>query len=214
MQITELALLHLSCDVTVDNVALRSKLSHAKTVMQKYTGHAFYYMQQIEEPALVYIVGEWDSLDQHMDKFIPSADNQALLESLKGALTVERLEHIDVPHADLPLPKREAQLEHARQGGLIWSIVRYYIKDGAKQDFLDTLEANKHYIQGFVTEGTIGGGWRIDKEDGKEVFVLLSPWKSVEQHLEFGKTDGFQKYAQIRKYIDGADIKHAKLLDI
>ena len=214
MRITELALLHLSCGVTVDSAALRSNLSHAKTVMQNCTGHTFYYMQQLEEPALVYIVGEWDSLDQHMNEFIPSAENQAVLESLKDALTVERLEHIDVPHANLPLPKSEAQVEQARRGELIWSIGCYYIKDGAKHDFRDSFEANKQYLQDFVTEGTIGGGWRIDKEDNKEEFVLLSPWKNVEQHLGFGKTEGFQKYAQIQKYIDGADIKHCKLLDI
>ncbi|KAF1944523.1 hypothetical protein EJ02DRAFT_452385 [Clathrospora elynae] len=214
MTITEIALLYLTSGITVDNAALRSNLSHAKTVMQNYTGHTFYYLQQIEDPAYVYIIGEWESLDQHMNHFIPSSDNQVVLESLKDALTVVRLEHIDAPHADLPLPKNETQLEKARCGELIWSIVRHFVKDGEKQKFQDTFDTNKQYMQDYITEGTIGGGWRIDREYSKEEFVLLEPWKSVEQHLKFGKTDDFKKYGQIREHIDGAEIKHAKLLDI
>jgi hypothetical protein len=69
-------------------------------------------------------------------------------------------------------------------------------------------------LQGFVTEGTIGGGWRIDAEDGRDEFVLFSPWKSIEQHLEFGKTKAFERYGGIRDFIDGAEIRHVRLLDI
>jgi hypothetical protein len=50
MPITELALLHLTPGTTIDDAALRSNLSHAKTVLQNYTGRTFYYMQQTEDP--------------------------------------------------------------------------------------------------------------------------------------------------------------------
>jgi quinol monooxygenase YgiN len=214
MPITEIALLHLAPGVVAENVNLRTNLSHAKTVMQNFTNHTFYYLQQTEDPAYIYIIGEWESLDQHLNQFIPSVDNQAVLESLKDVLTVDWLEHIDASHANLPLPKDEAQLKAAQCGELIWSIARNFVKEGEKLVFQETFDANKHYLQDHVTEGTIGGGWRIDKEDQKQEFVLFCPWKGVQQHLDFGKTEAFQKYAQIREHMDGAEIKHAKLLDI
>jgi quinol monooxygenase YgiN len=214
MTITEIALLHLAPNVAAENVDLRVNLSHAKTVMQNFTNHTFYYLQQMEDPSYIYIIGEWESLEQHMNQFIPSADNQAVLESLKDVLTVEWLVHVDVSQANLPLPKDEAQLKAAQSGELIWSIARHFVKDGEKPAFQETLDAKRHYLQDHVMEGTIGGGWRIDKEDQKEEFVLFCPWKSIQQHLDFGKTEAFREYAQIREHIHGAEIKHAKLLDV
>jgi heme-degrading monooxygenase HmoA len=214
MTITEIALLLLSSGITLDNTDLRSNLSLAKKTMDHFTGYNFYYMQQIEDPAYIYIIGEWDSLDQHMKGFIPGPDNQALLEDLKDLLTVTWLEHIDASHAELPLPKDERRKGQALRGEMVWSIGRHFVKSGEKDAFKETFEENKQYLQEYVTEGRVSGGWRVDKEEGKEEYVLFSPWKSVEQHMGFGKTEGFQKYGRIRKHIDGAEIKHARLLDI
>ncbi|KAF2255965.1 hypothetical protein BU26DRAFT_512895 [Trematosphaeria pertusa] len=214
MAITEMALLHLSEGTTADDASLRSKLTKAKTVMQTYTGRTFYIMQQIEDPSFLYVIGEWESLDQHMNGFIPSADNQALLESLKDELAVDWLLHIDAPHTALPLPKTDAEKEKALKGELIYSIGRHFIKTGEKDKFQETFDANKKYPMEYVTEGSIGYGWRVDKEEHNEEFVLWGPWKSVDQHLGFAKTEGFAKYAKIRDHLDGADIKHAKIMDV
>jgi hypothetical protein len=56
MTITEIALLHLSQDITIDDADVRSKLVHAKSVMQNYTGRTFYYLQQVEDPTYIYIL--------------------------------------------------------------------------------------------------------------------------------------------------------------
>jgi heme-degrading monooxygenase HmoA len=210
MTITELALLHLSQDITVDDADVRSRLAHAKSVMQNYTGRTFYYLQQVEDPTYIYIIGEWDSLDQHMNGFIPSADNQALLESLKGLMSVSWLLHIDAPHADLPLPGPGTNNTKAP----VYGLVRHFVKEGHRDQFGHTYEEKQHHLQSFVTEGKIGGGWRVDKEDGKEEWILLTPWTSVEQHHAFATTNGFTEYGQIREHIEGAEIKHARVLEV
>jgi quinol monooxygenase YgiN len=214
MTITEVALLHLASSVTIEDANLRSVLAQAKAVMQDYTGNTFYYFQQIEDPSYVYIFGEWESLDQHMNHFIPSAANQALLESLKDKATVDWLLHANVAHADLPLPRTDDEMAEARRGERVLSVGRHFVKEGKKEAFQKTIEANKHYLQDYITKGTMGGGWRIDVEGGKDEWVLLCPFTNVQQHLDFAKTEAFEHYAQIRDYIDGAEIKHAKLLDI
>jgi len=212
MPITELALLRLSSNVTIDDV--RAKLAHAKKVMQDYTGRTFYYFQQTEDPTYIYIIGEWDSLDQHMNHFIPTKENQAVLVGLEDMLSVEWLLHFDASHAELPLPKTEAEKAKAKAGELVISIVRHSVRAAAKDAFEQTFEANKHYVQDYLTEGMMGGGWRVDKKDGKEEWVLICPYTSVQQHLDFAQTPEFEKYVRIREHIDGAEIKHAKLLDI
>ncbi|KAF3053144.1 hypothetical protein E8E11_010545 [Didymella keratinophila] len=210
MTVIEIALLHLSQGVTISDPDVRSKLAHARSVMQEHTGRNFYYLQRVEDPSYIYVIGEWDSLDQHMNDFIPSADNQALLEDLKGLLSVDWLLHIDASHADLPLPvpsKNQAQAS-------VYGLVRHFVKNGQRAKFQETYENEKRHLQAFVTEGTIGGGWRVDKDDDNEEWVLLTPWTSVEQHHAFAETDGFAKYGRIREHIEGADIKHARILDI
>jgi heme-degrading monooxygenase HmoA len=214
MTITEIALLHLASSITVENANLRSALARAKAVMEGYTRNNFYYFQQIEDPSYIYIFGEWESLDQHMNHFIPGAENQALLELLKDRMTVDWLLHANVSHADLPLPKTDAELAKACSGEVVLSVARHFVKEGEKKLFEGRFEANKHYLQDYITEGTMGGGWRIDTEGGKDEWVLLCPFRDVQQHLDFAKTESFEHYGQIREYIDGAEIKHVKLLDI
>jgi quinol monooxygenase YgiN len=214
MSVTEIALLHLSPNVSIKDSDLRSRLAYAKKVMQDYTGRSFYYLQQIEDSSNIYIIGEWGSLDQHMKNFIPSEANQALLQALKDDLNVKWLMHIDASHDSLPLPKSDAEKTKALRGELAIGIVRHFVKSAEMSRFQQTFEENKQYLQGFLSEGTLGGGWRIDNEGGKEEWVLLCPWTSVKQHEDFASTAGFEKYGQIRAHIDGAEIKHAKLLDI
>ncbi|KAF2261925.1 hypothetical protein CC78DRAFT_546236 [Lojkania enalia] len=208
MAIAEIALLRLLPPYTANDASLLSKLGHAKQVMEKFTSRQFYYMQQVENPSLLYIIGEWDSVDQHIDEFIPSADNQAILESLKDVLVVDWLFHIDAPHADLPLPKSTDDMKPT------FGITRLFVRSGEKGNFQKMFEENRKYLQDFITEGTIGGGWRADPEDGKDEFVVFSPWKDVEQHHAFAKTDGFEKYGRIRDFLEGAEIKHANIIEM
>ena len=145
--------------------------------------------------------------------------SQLLLEILKDKLTVSWLLHLDIPRASLPLPTTPSQLAQAQlgeeEGGLIWSIGRHFIKPASKPSFTTTFETNKHFLSDFVTEGEIAGGWRLDKEtSSKEEFVLFCPWKSRVQHGEFARTEGFNEYAKIRENIEGAEIRHVRLLDI
>lgn len=205
MAITEVALLRLTPPTTAGNESLLTKLAHAKHVMQDYTNRTFFYLQQIEDPSLIYIIGEWDSLDQHMNGFIPSPANQSLLETLKSELTVEYLIHIDTSQDKLPIPRTASH---------VVGIVRHFIKAGEKENFTRAFDSNKSHLQNYVTEGKIGGAWRLDASDGENEFVLFHPWRDVEQHENFAGTEGFARYGVIREFLDGAEIKHARLMEI
>jgi len=211
MPITELALLHLTPGTTLESPTLCTNLSHAKTVLQNYTNRAFYYMQQISDPSCIYVVGEWDSLDQHMNDFIPSADNQALLESLKDYITVDsNLEHLNVPNAELPLPRGEEELERAKRGEQVWSITHYTIKAGKREAF----EVQFREIKEKLEDG-VGGGWCVGKKEGEDdVFVTLFAWRTIAEYELFGKGKEREASAYTSECVKRNDVKHVRLLDI
>ncbi|KAF2869595.1 hypothetical protein BDV95DRAFT_497046 [Massariosphaeria phaeospora] len=213
MPLTELALLHLTPPTILTSPHLLAGLARAKSAMQRFTGRSMSFLQQVEDPACIYIIGEWESLAQHMDEFIPSAENQATLQSLQGMFTIAVFEHIDVALAALPVGRNGGL---GKETGTVVRIERYFVKEGAeaKAGFMDVVRENLGYMREYVTEGVVGGGWRVDKEDGKEEFVLVSPWKSVEQHAGFAETEGFRKLSALWEFVDGTDTKHATLVDI
>ena len=207
MTITEIALLCLAPNITTTNPSLRTNLAHAKTVMQNYTNHTFYYYQQVENPSLTYIFGEWDSLDQHMNHFVPSQDNQDVLESLKDLLTVESLEHIDVSHANLPLPKTEAEKEEARDGEVLLGLSRFFVKEGKRGEF------ERCVLREYIARGA-QGGWRLDKEDGREEWVLVSSLARGVQQERYVNFVGDEGCGGVGEYVDEVEVTRAKLLDI
>ncbi|KAI4677974.1 uncharacterized protein J4E84_008921 [Alternaria hordeiaustralica] len=216
MPITELALLHLTPGTTPESPTLRTNLSHAKTVLQNYTNRAFYYMQQISDPSCIYVVGEWDSLDQHLNDFIPSAENQALLESLKDYITVDsNLEHLDVPNAELPLPRGGREMERARRGEVVWSITHYTIKSGNREAFEVEFREMKEKLDRFAGEGGVGGGWCVGKKEGEDdVFVTMFSWRSVAEYERFGKGKEGRVSAVTGECVEKMDVRHVRLVDI
>jgi quinol monooxygenase YgiN len=86
MTISEFALFVLAANVTIDNPSLRTELTHAKSIMQNYTGNSFYFYQQVESPSSVYLFGEWASIDQHVNQFATSPENMAAVRRLRAEL--------------------------------------------------------------------------------------------------------------------------------
>ncbi|OCT53294.1 EH domain binding protein epsin 2 [Cladophialophora carrionii] len=212
MPVTELARLSLQSGTEASSPALLTNLAKAKEAMMEASGFEFWYYHCVEDPRIIFILGAWPSVEFHMQEFIPSQPNQELLALLKDQLTVDWMFHLDIDQVTHPLPLSRDMV----------AIVRHFMKDGDKEAFRSTFEAEKYQLESFVGQARALGGWRIDigydpsAESGnrKEEFVLFTAWDSVEHHDQFANTEGFQKYRQIRNNIDGAEIKHAKLLDV
>ncbi|KAL6245612.1 hypothetical protein RBB50_007611 [Rhinocladiella similis] len=212
MPVTELALLRLRPGTEWPAAELIAHLRKAKSVMESASGFKFCYYRAVEDPDVIFIFGEWPSVEFHMTNFIPSQENQELLELLKDQVTVEWMFHLDIDQTQSPLPW------HRR----VIAVVRHFIADGEKESFQATFQENKHNLEAFIGgSDRVVGGWRIDKGvdpslegELKSEYVLISGWRSVEQHQDFAKTEGFQKYGQIRNHLAGADIKHAVRVDL
>ncbi|ETI27812.1 hypothetical protein G647_00261 [Cladophialophora carrionii CBS 160.54] len=212
MPVTELARLSLQSGTEASSPALLTNLAKAKEAMKEASGFEFWCYHCVEDPRVIFILGSWPSVEFHMQDFISSQPNQELLALLKDQLTVDWMFHLDIDQVTHPLPLSRDMV----------AIVRHFVKDGDKEAFKSTFEATRYELESFVGKEKVVGGWRIDNgydpsaegENRKEEFVLFTAWDSVEHHDKFANTEGFQKYSQIRNNIDGAEIKHAKLLDV
>jgi len=201
MVVTELAVLRLNPGTSIE--AITPNLSKAKQVMEAWGNKKFHYLQCAEDSSLVYIIGCWDSIEQHMNEFVSGEQNQELLELLKDQMTVASLTHLDLDPNLIPV------------NAPVLSLGIHYVDAVKKDDFVKAFQENTSNLMNHSETGTPVGGWRIDKEDeSKDEFMLFSPWKDVKQHVEFATAEESSEYNKIREHITGALGGHMKLLQI
>ena len=219
MPVTELALLRVLSSSDQGKTELSSDLlDHlrlAKEAMKKVTGFKFDYLHCIEDPGHIFIIGGWLSIQFHMEEWIPSAENQELLKLMKDEVDVEWMFHLDLYPND-----KESLLRRK-----VVAVGRYVVKEGAKDDFMTVFGELKGKLELIVRgEDMVKAGWRIDRgymkgdeyagEKEYEEFVSFTGWESVEEHLDIGKMEEFQKTSKIREYMKEGGSKHGVLLDV
>lgn len=179
MAVTELALLSLLPPSTINDQSLR------EYAMETFTHRAFFFFAQIENPAFLYIIGEWEDVAQHRQDSMPSEANRRILESLKDQVSVDWLVHIDTDQKSLPL------------SAPVLSIGRYFISSGQEEAYSATFEAVSHHLRNYIIPSQFAHGWRLDKEEGdKAEDILISGWDDVASHHAFAQSDGYKEFAQ------------------
>jgi hypothetical protein len=178
--ITEIACIRVLPPYKPDDREVRMKFLNAKKVMEKFTKRDFYFLQQIENPDIVYIIGEWESLEQHMDVFIPSEENQALLRSLEGIVKVEDLLHISVPHAELPFATKDPELLNFMGISRIRGSAEYrvqiaerYLEELTQLREWTLVEPHRHEAFESGPGPVAGGGLRIDSPTSQVECVII-----------------------------------------
>jgi heme-degrading monooxygenase HmoA len=206
MTVTELALLHFFPGVVLDDTLLEH-LRLANISVEKLTGYNCHYYTQSEDPSFLYIIGEWESVSQHIKEWIPSKENQAVMELLADKVEVVWMYHLDVQPNNLPL------------GDPVVAVTRHFVPTAKKEDFRQAFEEGRNILVSLASPQKLDGGWRIDKEaDDEEEWVIFSGWDSVEQHMNFGQTHGdeimgYPWYGRIQDSLDGIELRHLRKLE-
>lgn len=214
MGVTELACFRIPPDVDLSHPPLVRILKDGSRIMSSFneskgTPKTFYFLQQIEDPKCIYILGDWNSVAEHHE-FIATPENAAAMAKMKElGLDLVYFGHLDCPQNEIPT------------GAEVVSIGTHRIEAKKRAAFDKTFKDVKGYLDQYVGEArkTVGG-WRIDlsdsdKEAGIEEFVLFGGWDSVDQHIKgFTSSDGFSEYRRIADHVGEFDVKHASLLDL
>ncbi|PVI03851.1 hypothetical protein DM02DRAFT_726272 [Periconia macrospinosa] len=214
MPVTELARLTLLPPNTLTTPLLISKLEKAKRAMETYTHRNFAYMvpcgqdPDSKEPATLYILGEWASVDQHLNDWIPSQENKELLEMLKDDVTVDWLIHVDAPREGMPFPVTDEGWKRLARDDVWFSVDKFVAgesnegeeRKGKEKDLFErVLERARVGYEGVVGRGDgVGGGWIVERtEKGGREFVLCAAWKGN------GGSEGWEKWREgFKKDVD------------
>lgn len=205
MPVTELAILRLAPGVSLLDEGFRARLLRSKQVMETALGihgRLFVYYQDAQDPMVLYLLGDWQSTDEHWNEFIPSPGNQELLELLRHDLDIPSIKmyHVDLPAANVPTDANVISIG--------WHKVRQEDKAVIETSFYECKQWLDEYFSHAIKPA---GGWRVEKAVGQqesEELVLFCGWEGVDEHLGFAKTKSFEKYDRIRKFVKKYSVKH------
>lgn len=212
MGVTELAILYLTPNASLTSQAFRAKLLHSKKVMEAalgVSGRRFVYYQSIDDPAVLYLLGDWQSASEHWNHFIPSPENQQLLDLLKDDFDIPRIVmyHVDVPNAQVPA---DAQ---------VISIGWYRVRSVDKARFAEHAFSDdaKRSDERMGHEKKPAGGWRIETSAGREdeeEWVRFRGWDSLEDHQKIIQTEPTsQEGDDIHGLVLESEVKHGVRID-
>jgi len=156
------------------------------------------YFQQVDDARNVYILGQWASLSEHMDGFIPSAGNQALMQEGAGQFTIEAFLHFDAE-----MPPRDDHGTGVR-------IIRNFCKQGAREAGFGPAMEKAAGLTGLWGHGSPVAGWRVDvpADETMEEFVICG-WTADGQH-GVDRADALRQYhAAVQEWVDKVEGCHA-----
>ena len=221
MTVTELAIVPLAQPITKDNPALPEsliqKLKTAKISLESVSGHAFYLFQQIEDPSIVYIVGQWDSVEAY-NKYWSTAENQNSLALLTDDLDTSEDRKVTFWHLDTNIFALDTSSgEKSVFTAPAISCNRHFVPIEKKQAFGNKFQEVKGYLEDYTKPFKLVGGWRIEKEAieerDKEEWILFSGFETVDHHMSFVQTGDFPKYRAIVEFVEGFELKHLRAID-
>ena len=210
----ELALLQLKDGITVDSPDIASKLKHVRDVRAKASSKPFYFLHSIEEPDKLYMLGSWNSVDEHSqaslnlaelysclqaDKFVASEDNEALRQTLRDQLDILNILHF-LWDEQPPIPSADQVL----------AIAKHAVPQGTDEEFEQAFEPAMALIEKTVPAKAV---WAVEQDaKGNHQWVVFSVWDSPQAHYTFAGTEEFAKVGlPVKDKVDGSEFKHATL---
>ncbi|KAF3762682.1 hypothetical protein M406DRAFT_333053 [Cryphonectria parasitica EP155] len=220
MPVTELAFLPLAQGTTPASPALHAKLQKSIQVMQTalgIPGRRFTYYQSLETPQLLYLLGDWRSPSEHRDQFLPSPENQELLQLLRDDLDIPRIEmyHVDVPNAAVPADAPVLSLGWFRVRGQDKAAFEGRAKSWA---WLSRRDPG----QDGVGEAS-AGGWRIEKasdghdedegQEKEEEWVSFCGWENVDEYEKLAEAVALDKSEHFRDLVCSSQVRRGIRID-
>ncbi|KAF2848908.1 hypothetical protein T440DRAFT_427557 [Plenodomus tracheiphilus IPT5] len=197
MPILEITQLRLK-GVAAHDPALLENLSDVRRKIQ--TSSRFYSC--IEDPALIYILGIWPSLEAHLE-FLASPARDEVLGPQENVLKFCWTAHLELDSMNsLPLDTPVLGIEKLRIGG------------GYRAEFEQVVARYAHILESTHTT-KVKHAWRCDPPGSHELF-LFSGWRDLKSHVTFAEKHqggSGNDVADITCPYDQMQIHHARCLE-
>ena len=180
MAVIELACIKLKPGVTAEDPALLKNLAKVRDIVHDYNHLTTLYYSQVEDPTSLYVIGAWESPEQHSKGFSGSPGQMEIYELGKDQLQeITWMYYIDVELPRLPLDAP------------VLAIRRYFLKAGVeKQNFLEACKLGRRKLKEMAHSSV--GGWNLPKDDQeKNLWVQFAGWNSLEDEgkAEFANSE-------------------------
>ena len=198
MPVLEILAVRLKKGVSAEDPSLLENLSTVRDFVK--TNSKFYHC--IEDPSVIYIVGQWPSLAAHKEWLI-SPKRYEVLKAQEDQLEFVWMIHMDGTIGELPLRAP------------VLSIARLFVKNEHEGEFHRVAMAYREGLVVYTKPYRVVDGWRIDPEDGKKEFVVITGWETVEAHKECTRKMGEEskEYASLGEHFEASDVGHSRNME-
>ena len=162
MAIIELAHVKLLGGISISDSRLRQNMQQVTEVIEGYNHLKNLFYIEVEDPSILYVIGAWESQQQHQKGFNGSEDQGKILELVKDQMDIDWMYYIDLEQSKIPL---EAP---------VLEISKYTLQSPANKGPFNKALAEEMRSHDAHIEGSVGG-WNLPKSEGEEaVWVQFS----------------------------------------
>jgi heme-degrading monooxygenase HmoA len=205
MLVLELLLLRLRPGISPQDPTLVENLSTVRSLV--HTNSRFYHC--IEDPTLIYILGQWPSLATHK-AFLSSPERDAILSHQTHQLDFVWMLHLD-------LPEGKSMEDVLPFTAPVLGIVRIFFNTSNPDvdAYKKTLVDHRSKIVGPTGSYPLFDAWRIDAQEGQAEYLILTGWESVEAHNELASALRVpnREHATARGYVEEVEVRHMRNLE-
>jgi heme-degrading monooxygenase HmoA len=205
MPVLELLLLCLLPGVSPQDPTLVENLSIVRSLI--HTNSRFYHC--IEDPTLIYILGQWPSLATHK-AFLSSPEKDAIL-----SYQTHQLDFVWMLHLDLPEGKNMEDVLPFTAPVLGIARMIFNTSDPDVDVYQRILADYRSKVVGATGPFPLFDARRIDGDEGKVEYVILTGWESVEAHNDLVNALRVStlEYVTSRGYVEGMEVRHMRNLE-
>lgn len=207
MAVLELLLLRLREGVSPIDPILVKNLATVRSLV--HTNSRFYHC--LEDPRLVYILGQWPSLAAHR-QFLSSSEKEQILSHQTHQLDFEWMLHLELPEGvsamENVIPFSAPVLGIER--------VLFETSGSGVDGYERVLEKRRRRVVDTARPYPLLGGWRIDAQEGRAEYVMITGWESVDAHSESTKEatrEESQEDNGVRNHAVGIEVRHARNME-
>lgn len=172
MAIIELAHISLKNGITASDPALKKNLKEVKRVIEEYSRLQTLFYTQIDDPTNMFVVGAWESKDQHQHGFNGSPQQDEILDLVKDQMSIDWMHYMNVEQSRIPL-----------NAPVLVILKTVHHKNVHKLAFDNEFAAGTSTMGG-ARHGAVWA-WNIRKDDKEDaVRVHFAGWDSVDEAME------------------------------
>ena len=168
--------------------------------------------EQVEDPAKLMITAKWASVEAHW-QWIESEENKRAMGAMESYGVSKNPTDIDLFHLDADIfdsaPVEAAGETIALLDSPIIAVDRLFLDPAKKDEFANRLAAVDATLRENSRPFVVRGGWRVDVgPGGRQEYVLVSGWESVDKHLECNPLTQLPESGAFKPLVAEVNTKH------